>query len=122
MSSRDPVEQQIQMAIARGDFDDLPGTGQPLSIGDEGPGWWARRRIAEMKSQDQLEELARHIERSQDQLWVLGDEASLRAGVDRINGEIDEINSGLPQADRLPSLDVERTLRTWRLMFRARRR
>ena len=122
MPGRDPVEQQIQMAIARGDFDDLPGRGQPLSIEDEGPGWWARRRIAELKSQDQLEELARFVERSQDQLWVLPDEASLRAGIDRINDEIDEINSGLAQADRLPQLDVERTVRTWRLMFRVRRR
>jgi len=41
------VELQIQQAIRRGDFDDLPGAGKPIEdlgqISD--PDWWIRRKI-----------------------------------------------------------------------------
>lgn len=41
------VEVAIQQAIRRGDFDDLPGAGQPIpDLGDHhDPDWWIRRKI-----------------------------------------------------------------------------
>jgi len=41
------VESAIQVAIRRGDFDDLPGAGKPLEgLGDHhDPDWWIRRKI-----------------------------------------------------------------------------
>ncbi|WP_309068392.1 DUF1992 domain-containing protein [Microbacterium sp.] len=41
------VEQAIQHAIRRGDFDDLPGAGKPLTgLGaSHDPDWWLRRKI-----------------------------------------------------------------------------
>jgi hypothetical protein len=41
------VETAIQQAIRRGDFDDLPGAGKPLTglDGRHDPDWWMRRKI-----------------------------------------------------------------------------
>lgn len=41
------VESAIQVAIRRGDFDDLPGAGKPIAgLGDHhDPDWWIRRKI-----------------------------------------------------------------------------
>lgn len=44
-----PVERAIREAQERGEFDDLPGAGRPLRLGDpEGPDdplWWVRRKL-----------------------------------------------------------------------------
>lgn len=38
------VERQIREAQERGDFDDLPGAGKPLDLGDlNDPDWWVKR-------------------------------------------------------------------------------
>jgi hypothetical protein len=41
------VENAIQQAIRRGDFDNLPGAGKPLEnlTGTHDPDWWIRRKI-----------------------------------------------------------------------------
>lgn len=41
------VETAIQLAIRRGEFDDLPGAGKPIEgLGtDHDPNWWIRRKI-----------------------------------------------------------------------------
>lgn len=41
------IETAIQVAIRRGDFDDLPGAGKPLEgLGEHhDPDWWIRRKI-----------------------------------------------------------------------------
>jgi hypothetical protein len=40
------VEVVIEQAIRRGDFDDLPGAGKPLQLGEtHDPDWWIRRKI-----------------------------------------------------------------------------
>ncbi len=43
------IENSIQQAIRRGEFDDLPGAGKPiegLGHGDD-PDWWVKRKIRE---------------------------------------------------------------------------
>ncbi|WP_191563951.1 DnaJ family domain-containing protein [Janibacter melonis] len=41
------VEKQIREATERGDFDDLPGAGRPLTgLDDPDPDWWAKRKMA----------------------------------------------------------------------------
>ena len=46
------VERIIEEAIARGEFDNLPGEGRPLPIGDDGPGWWIRSYVERMRRDD----------------------------------------------------------------------
>jgi hypothetical protein len=43
------VERLIEEAIARGEFDGLPGEGKPLLLDDDGPGWWVRQYIERMR-------------------------------------------------------------------------
>ena len=46
------VERIIEEAIARGEFDDLPGEGKPLPTGDDGPGWWIRAYVERMRREE----------------------------------------------------------------------
>ena len=41
------VDLQIQQAVERGDFDDLPGLGKPIENlgGDHDPDWWLKRLV-----------------------------------------------------------------------------
>ena len=45
--SESPVERQIREARERGEFDDLPGKGEPLDLSDGDELWWVRRKLAE---------------------------------------------------------------------------
>ena len=40
------AERKIEEAIARGDFDNLPGAGRPLDLDDEDPLWPEEVRMA----------------------------------------------------------------------------
>ncbi|MXG89699.1 DUF1992 domain-containing protein [Nocardioides flavescens] len=40
------VDLQVQQAIERGDFDDLPGAGKPIQLDDtHDPNWWVKKLI-----------------------------------------------------------------------------
>ena len=41
------VDLQVQQAVARGDFDDLPGYGKPIDdlTGEHDPDWWVKKLI-----------------------------------------------------------------------------
>lgn len=44
------VDRQVRAAIARGDFDNLPGAGKPLKLPDtHDPEWWAKQLIEREK-------------------------------------------------------------------------
>ena len=44
------VDLQVRRAMARGDFDDLPGAGKPLRLPDRhDPDWWVKRLIEREK-------------------------------------------------------------------------
>jgi hypothetical protein len=43
------VDLQVQKAIERGDFDNLPGQGKPLPPLDDDPNWWLKRLIEREK-------------------------------------------------------------------------
>ena len=118
---KDPVEEQIKEAIARGDFDNLPGQGRPLPKGDDGPGWWARRQIEQMRRQDRLAELSARIDRDLGDVWVLREEAAVLERVAGFNAEIETANRGVPVDEQLQLLDPADVLATWRRMYRARR-
>jgi hypothetical protein len=118
---KDPVEEQIKEAIARGEFDNLPGQGRPLPTGDDGPGWWARRQIEQVRRQDRLSELSARIDRDLGEVWVLRDETAVQERVTEFNLEIEAANRDVPIDEQLSLLDPADVLRTWRKMYRARR-
>ena len=43
------VDLQVQRAIERGEFDDLPGQGKPLPPMDDDPNWWLKKLIEREK-------------------------------------------------------------------------
>ena len=46
MNAGPDVEAQIRAAQARGDFDDLPGTGKPLRLPEvHDPDWWIKSKL-----------------------------------------------------------------------------
>jgi len=89
------IESAIQVAIRRGDFDDLPGAGKPIEgLGDHhDPDWWIRRKI-ETENLTGLGPpaiLLRTEDRELDgQLDLLGREADVREVVEDFNRRVIE--------------------------------
>ncbi|MCW2855191.1 MAG: DnaJ-like, subfamily protein [Marmoricola sp.] len=71
------VDLQIQQAMARGEFDDLPGAGKPLESLDSDPDWWLKRLIERERITGVLPEA----------LQLRKDDAELDAILDRETSE-----------------------------------
>jgi hypothetical protein len=114
------VEALLREARERGDFDGLPGAGQPL------PGvtdpydelWWARSLLAREKLSylPPALQLKRDVERGLERLWKLRTEEDVRAAVEALNERIWKANSrplsGPPST--VAPLDPERIVSRWR--------
>lgn len=116
----DPVEQAIADAIRRGEFDDLPGAGKPLELGDNDPAWWARRKLAEMQQLDQALEAADELYRQLDALWTLPSEAAVVTEVSQLNRRIEAVNHTRPEGEKISEIDPAAAVRTWHRMHRIR--
>lgn len=116
----DAVEDQIRRAIEQGEFDNLPGAGKRLDLGEDDEAWWIKRRIAEMSRLDQLAERARAVAELEEALWHLPDPAAVRARVADINAVVADLNAHLPAVDHLSVLEPKQAVATWRRMFRLR--
>ena len=87
------IESAIQVAIRRGDFDDLPGAGKPIEgLGTHhDPDWWIRRKI-ETENLTGLGPpaiLLRAEDRElNDQLDLLGRESDVRAVLEDFNRRV----------------------------------
>ena len=59
------IESVIQRAADRGEFDDLPLSGQPMPILDEdySPGWWVRRLVERERAAARLSSDSQEIGR-----------------------------------------------------------
>ena len=103
-----PVERSIREAMARGEFDDLPGAGKPLPDIDRqyDPDWWARRYLEQMKAQDAADDVRRSITRELPLLRTMGDRAAAQARADELNTVVAEVNRALPEADRIEPIEV----------------
>ncbi|HLU31916.1 MAG TPA: DnaJ family domain-containing protein [Acidimicrobiia bacterium] len=116
----DAVEEKIRQAMDQGEFDDLPHTGRRLDLDDTDDGWWARRKMEEMRRHDQLIAEARQIGAEIDRLWTLPDESRVRARVEGLNRRVDEINQILPAGEQVDHIDPVEAVRTWHRMYRLR--
>ena len=117
------VDLQVQKAIERGEFDDLPGAGKPLPRLDVDPTWWRK----------QLGERERITGVLPEALQLRKDDAALEAELDRHSSErvgrelLEAFNARVVNARRqlqggppviTPTRDVEAEVAAWR----ARRR
>lgn len=115
------IETAIQVAIRRGEFDDLPGAGKPLEGlgGHHDPDWWIRRKI-ETENLTGLGPpalLLRVEDRELDeQLDLLGREADVRQVLEDFNRRVVEARRQLlggPPVVTQPR-DVENEVTAWR--------
>lgn len=116
------VEKQIRLAQERGDFDDLPGKGKPLPQ-LEGPAdelWWVRRYLErEGLSTEALlppsVQLRKELDRLDETMRGLPDEAAVRAAVRELNLRIVEYLR-YPTGPRAPvgKIDADAAVRRWR--------
>ena len=114
------VEIVIEQAIRRGDFDDLPGAGKPLQLGDaHDPDWWIRRKIqAEQLTGLGPPALALRVEHAEMEarLDALTREADVREQLEDFNSRVVEARRQLLGGPPVvtPTRDVEAEVAAWR--------
>lgn len=114
------VERQIREAIERGEFDDLPGAGEPLpgAGGPRDPNWWLRSFLDRERSDDRRRAAYDRVEARLGSLWALGSEDAVRRAVEALNTEIADLDAG---TGRFEPFDLESVVSAWKTMVRARR-
>ena len=115
------IEGAIDQAVARGDFDDLPGAGQPLKLPSRhDPDWWIKQRLEEDDvDRDALLPpvvlLRREHDRRDETLAELSDEQSVREYARDFTERVLADRSANPMARMLcPELDPEEAVARWR--------
>jgi hypothetical protein len=121
------VDQQIRVAMARGDFDDLPGKGKPLpDLGDShDPNWWVkklveRENVAIVPPSVQLRREDADLDARLD---TLTREPDVRREVEDFNARVIAARYRLPEGPPLVTMprDVDETLAAWVERREARR-
>jgi len=114
------IDRQIREATERGEFDDLPGAGEPIPDlgGPSDENWWVKRKLRSEGLSYTPPSLALRKE-AQDALDAAlgaGSEAEARQTIEHINAVIREANrtgiAGPPLL--LVPYDVERVAAQWR--------
>ncbi len=121
------VDLQIERAMARGEFDDLPGAGKPLELGEtHDPDWWLkklveREHIAVLPASLQLRKDDAELDARLDRL---ARESDVRREVEDFNARVIRARYSVPEGPPLITMprDVEQTVAGWRERAAARRR
>ncbi|PWH07492.1 DUF1992 domain-containing protein [Brachybacterium endophyticum] len=115
------VDGAIEDAIARGDFDDLPGSGKPLELGTHhDPDWWIKQRIAEGEVDPAallptVVLLQREFAARDETLVELPDEEAVRAYAEDFTERVMDDRLANPNARMIaPTLEIEPALARWR--------
>ncbi len=117
---REWVDQQVRIAMANGEFDDLPGAGKPIEgLGDtHDPDWWLKKLV----EREKISVLPASLQLRKDdaeldgRLAALSVEREVRREVEDFNARV--IRARYTPADGTPPLitmprDVEATLAAW---------
>ncbi len=121
------VDLQVQEAMRRGEFDDLPGAGKPLDLPEShDPDWWVKR-LLEREQITGLAPAAIALRREDAELDALLDREptpdAVRRTVEDFNRRIVEarrqLNGGPPVVT--PTRDVEQQVTAWQQRREARR-
>jgi hypothetical protein len=115
------ADRLIREAIERGEFDDLPGSGNPIPGAGRphDPNWWVRSFLDRERSDDRRRAEYQRIEARVGSLWSLTSESAVRQAVARLNAEIEHLDRG---DGRTQPFDTEAVVRSWKSMVRARSR
>lgn len=120
------VDQQVRIAMERGDFDDLPGAGKPLEDLGTGhdPDWWLkklveRERLVVLPPSVQLRKEDADLDARLD---AIAAEREVRAVLEDFNARVIAARYRLPEGPPLITMprDVEATVAAWRERREAR--
>ncbi len=95
------VERQIKEAVARGEFDDLPGAGRPLADLDPDPEWWAKRFVRSERAREAADELRSMIRAELPRLRAARDQRAAERRVAEINEMVEAVNGALHSSDQV---------------------
>jgi hypothetical protein len=112
------VDAQIQDAVARGQFDDLPGRGRPLADLTNDPDWWVKSKLRQegISFLPASLELRREVQALRERLCLVSSENDVRREVQELNARIRRANARVtsgPPSDLAP-LDEEAEVARWR--------
>ena len=118
---------QVRKAIARGDFDDLPGSGEPIDLPDQhDPEWWIRslierEHVALLPPSIQLRKDDAALDGRLDQL---ADEQAVRREIDDFNAQVIRARYEPPAGPPLITMprDPDTTVTEWAARRAARAR
>lgn len=116
----DWIGRRIHEAMARGEFDDLPGTGKPIPGLDKphDDQWWVKKKLLRENVSFLPPTLAirKDVEDTLAAVAAMGSEADVRKALQQLNARIRGVNrtatSG-PPSTTMP-LDVEAVVARWR--------
>jgi hypothetical protein len=109
---------QVRKAIARGDFDDLPGSGEPIDLPDQhDPEWWVRSLI----QREHIALLPPSIQLRKDDaaldglLDEMSEEAAVRREIEDFNARVIRARYELPSGPPLITMprDPDATVAAW---------
>lgn len=121
------VDLQVRRAMERGDFDDLPGKGKPITdLGEtHDPDWWVKRLVEREKITvlPPALQLRKDDAELDDRIDAIASEGEVRAFVQDFNERV--IRARYTPVDGPPLItmprDVEETVAAWRERRAARR-
>ncbi len=113
------IDRQIREAEARGEFDNLPGAGQPIPDLDKpcDEMWWVKGFLKREKLNllpDALE-LKLEIERELARVAGLATEEEIRRKMEAFNARIRRLNATAPAGPGLGEIEAEAVVARWRI-------
>ena len=105
------VERELDEWAAKGHFDNLPGTGQPIADLDHeySPGWWAARWVARDRAKQGMAEWRSRLAADVDAALALP-VVQARARLGQIAKAVASFNENLDSELQLPAVDVDTVL------------
>jgi hypothetical protein len=114
------IERKIRESMEQGDFDNLPGRGEPIPdlARPYDELWWLRKKLRdeELSIEPPALTLRKELDDTRARIAAAGGEAEVRRLVAAVNERIVYVNSHItfgPPSDIVP-LDVERVVAEWR--------
>lgn len=112
------VDQQIRVAMAKGDFDDLPGAGKPLKLGaTHDPDWWLKQLVEreQITVLPMSTQLRREDAELDARLDTIATEGAVRAVITDFNTRVVAARYRAPEGPPLVTMprDVDADVAAW---------
>ena len=102
------ADRRIREAAERGEFDDLPGAGEPLPSlkGHYDPHWWVKEWVRRTSLEEAATELRRTIRSELPRLRAAPGAEHTKERVAELNATIAVLNQQLSDGDRIDPVEV----------------